>query len=89
MQTPKTKTSNESQKVRKSIDPVDEISIKINRKSNKKELNCLLTGISHFIDTFENGTYDVDIKISKVIEDVSVDDKKSNNTSDKEDICTS
>lgn len=88
MQAPKTKTTNESQKIRKSINPVDEISISITKTTTTTELNSLLTGISSFIDRMDTGKYDVDIKISKVIEDVSEDDKKSNDTTDKKDICT-
>ena len=80
--TPKTKNGNNAQKVLKSIEPSEGISLNITKKATTKELNCLLTGISGFIGNMSAGKYNVNIQVSKIMEEVKENDQESDNTTD-------
>lgn len=76
MQTPKTKNSNDPQNVLKSIRPQEEITMNVSKEVNGKELNSVLTGISAFTNVFnETDKYKLEVKVSKIIEEVDADGK--------------
>lgn len=76
MQTPKTKNSNAPQNVLKSIQPQEEISMNVSKEVNGRELNSVLTGISAFTKVFnETDKYNLEVKVSKIIEEVDADGK--------------
>lgn len=76
MQTMKTKNSNTPQNVLKSIPPHEEITVNVSKEVNGKELNSVLTGISAFTNVFsETDKYKLEVKVSKIIEEVDADGK--------------
>lgn len=76
MQTQKTKNSNAPQNVLKSIPAQEEITMNVSKEVNGKELNSVLTGISAFTNVFnETDKYKLEVKVSKIIEEVDADGK--------------
>lgn len=82
--TPRTKTVNEAQKVLKSIEPQEEIRINISKKVTGSELENALSGIAAFTKVFDmNDKYMLEVKVSKLIEDVNKDDKDKQQSNEK------
>jgi hypothetical protein len=71
MRTPATKIENKAQKVRKSLEPQEEITINIVKTVTGSYLVEVLAGVAAFTKSFkENDKFQVTIKVEKKIEEI-------------------
>lgn len=66
--TPKTQTSNDPQKVFKTIEEQEEISLSIRKQVTGNELNNVLSSITAFTQGFNmDDKYELEVKVVKII----------------------
>lgn len=64
---------NESKRVLKSIEPVEEICINISKKVNGKEVDDTLKAVAAFTNTFnDSDKYELTVKVEKIIDKESL-----------------
>lgn len=88
METPKTANSNTPQKVLKSIEPQESITVNISKEVNGEGLENVLKGVTAFTGVFnKTDKYNLSVCVNKIIDNEVSDNDSNNTSSNEENLC--